>query len=64
MNYKVVVDLPNGKRVWINTAHLVKMEKTPDDRYFVYLINGEVYEINRGDAAKVENCFEGRGWIH
>ncbi len=64
MNYKIVLDMPNGSKVWINVAQLLKMEKTPDGRFLVFLVNGEVYEINRGDAAKVENCFEGRGWTH
>ena len=58
--FKLVLDLPNGKKVWINIVQMLKMEKTPDDRYFLYLINGEIFEINHRTARIVENYFEGR----
>ena len=64
MSYKIVLDMPNGTKVWINPLQLLKMERTTDGLYFVFLMNGEVYEINRGDARKVEDCFEGRGWTN
>ena len=58
--FKLVLDLPNGEKVWINLMQMLKMKKTPDDRYFLYLVNGEVYEINHRTARQVENYFEGR----
>ncbi len=59
-SFKLVLDTPNGGKVWINIPQMLKMEKTPDGRYFLYLINGEVYEINHKTASLVENYFEGR----
>ena len=37
---------------------MIKMEKMPDGRFFVYMINGEVYEIDHRSARVVESCLE------
>ena len=39
---------------------MLKMEKTPDGHYFLYLVNGDMYEIDHKTARMVENYFEGR----
>ncbi len=59
-SFKFVIDLPNGGKVWLNLPQIIKMEKTPEGQYFVYLVNGEKYELNHSAARKVENYFEGR----
>lgn len=57
-DFKLVLNLPNGNRAWINLAQAVKMERTPDGRFFLYMINGEVFQISGRDASTVENYFE------
>lgn len=59
-SFKLVLDLPDGGKVWINIPQMLKMEKTADGHYFLYLVNGEMYEINHKTASMVENYFEGR----
>ncbi|MBE6737784.1 MAG: hypothetical protein IKB72_02890 [Ruminococcus sp.] len=59
-SFKLVIDLVNGSKVWINIPQMLKMEKTPDGHYFIYLVNGEMYEIDHRTASMVENYFEGR----
>jgi hypothetical protein len=36
------------------------MIKTPDGKYYIYLINGDVFEVDKGAARTIENYFEGR----
>ena len=59
-DFKLVLDLPTGGKVWINVPQILKMEKTADGHYFLYLVNGEMYEISHRNASMVENYFEGR----
>lgn len=57
---KLILTMANETRLWINPAQIVKMERTPEGRFFIYLINGEIYEIDRRLASAVENYFENR----
>ena len=59
-SFKFVIGLPDGSKVWINLPQILKMVKTNDGQYFIYLVNGEKYLIDHGDARLVENYFEGR----
>lgn len=59
-DFKLVLGLPDGSKVWINIPQMLKMEKTPDGKYFIYLVNGEKYLIDHKTASMVENYFEGR----
>ena len=59
-NFKLVLDLPDGGKVWINIPQMLKMEKTADGHYFLYLVNGDMYAIDHRTASMVENYFEGR----
>ena len=59
-SFKFVINLPDGSKVWINLPQILKMIKTPDGQYFIYLVNGEKYLIDKGAARDVENYFEGR----
>ena len=31
-----------------------------DGKYYIYLINGDVFEVDKGAARTIENYFEGR----
>ena len=44
--FKLIINLVDGRKVWINLLHVLKMEITPDGRYFLFLTNGEVYPID------------------
>ena len=55
---KVTIKLQDGSIVWLNRALVVKMRKAPDGRYFVYMINGECYEIDNKQARLVEDVLE------
>lgn len=57
---KLVLGMPDGGKVWINIPQMLKMEKTADGHYFLYLVNGDMYEIDHKTASMVENYFEGR----
>ena len=59
-DFKLVLEMPDGGKVWINVPQMLKMEKTADDHYFLYLVNGDMYEISHKIARMVENYFEGR----
>ena len=59
-SFKLVLDMPDGGKVWINIPQMLKMEKTSDGHYFLYLVNGDMYEIPHKTASMVENYFEGR----
>ena len=59
-SFKLVLDTPDGGKVWINIPQMLKMEKKPDGRYYLYLVNGDMYEISHKTASMVENYFEGR----
>ncbi len=58
--FKLVLPMPDGSKVWINIPQMLKMEKTPDGQYFLYLVNGEKFLIDHKTASMVENYFEGR----
>ena len=58
--FKVGLGVPDGGKVWINIPQMLKMEKTADGHYFLYLVNGDMYEIDHKTASMVENYFEGR----
>ena len=57
---KFIVEYDTGEKVWLNLDHAIKLVKTADNRYFLYLINGETYEIDHRTASKVENFFDER----
>lgn len=59
-DFKLVLDMPDGGKVWFNVPQMLKMEKTADGHYFLYMINGEMFEIDRRTARDIENYFEGR----
>lgn len=59
-SFKLVLSLHDGTKVWINIPQMLKMEKTPDNHYFLYLVNGDMFEIDHKTASMVENYFEGR----
>ena len=46
MSFKLTLTRVDGTRVWINMSHILKMEKTPDGRYLIVLVNGEVYPLS------------------
>ncbi|MCR5232085.1 MAG: competence protein ComK [Acholeplasmatales bacterium] len=56
-DFKFVLGMQDGKKIWINMNHIVKMEKTPDGNYFIFLSNGEKYLIDLSHARLVENFF-------
>ena len=56
---KLVIEVPGGKKIWLNIMQMIKMERYPDGRFFVYMINGEIFEIDHKSARIVENCLEG-----
>ena len=58
--FKLVLQLHDGSKIWVNLPQILKMEQKSDGQYFLYLINGEVYEIDHKTARMVENYFEGR----
>ena len=58
MGAKLILAMNNDTRLWINPAQIIKMERSPDGRFFIYLTNGEVYEVDRRMAGAVENYFE------
>lgn len=55
MSFKLTLTRVDGTRVWINMSHILKMEKTPDGRYLLVLVNGEVYPIDFKTARVVED---------
>lgn len=55
---RVVIEFPDSKKVWINPQHIIKMEKSADGRYFIYVTNGEIYEISHRVASSLESYFE------
>lgn len=59
-SFKFVKKMPDGSKVWINLPQILKMVKTPDGQYYLYLTNGEQYLLDHGEARDVENYFEGR----
>ena len=58
MGAKSILSLANDSRLWLNPNQIVKMERTPDGRFFVFMTNGEVFEIDRRTAGAIENYFE------
>lgn len=59
-SFKLVLPMPDGSKVWINIPQMLKMEKTPDGKYFLYLVNGEMVQLDHKNAKLVENYFEGK----
>ena len=55
MSFKLTITRIDGTRVWINMSHILKMEKTPDGRYSICLVNGEVYPIDPRTARIIED---------
>lgn len=55
---RIMIDTHNGGRIWLNPQQILKMEKTPDGRYFVYMPNGEIFEIGSRAASNLEDYFE------
>ena len=58
--FKLVIELKDGSKIWINLLQLLKMELTANKEYYLHLVNGEKYLINHQTARMVENYFEGR----
>ncbi len=58
MAANLIIEYPNGVRTWLNPHQILKMEQAPDGRYFVKLTNGEVLEIDRRLASKIEEALE------
>jgi hypothetical protein len=57
--FKLVLRAEDGSSVWINVNYIVKMTKTREGNYYIYLLNGEKYLIDHRTASAVESCFEG-----
>ena len=57
--FKLVLRAEDGSSVWINVNYIVKMTKTREGNYYIYLLNGERYLIDHRTASAVESCFEG-----
>ena len=57
---KLVLSMSDGTKVWINLEQMLKMTKTPDGNYYLYMVNGEKYQIDHSMARVIENCLEGR----
>lgn len=55
---KLILNKPDGTKVWVNMLHAVKMEKLYDGKYFLFLLNGEVFEISQDAARTVERFLE------
>ena len=55
---RVVVEFPDNRKIWINPQLIMKMERVADGRYFIHLINGEIYEIGHRTASELESYFE------
>ncbi|MBQ8586947.1 MAG: hypothetical protein IJ453_02560 [Oscillospiraceae bacterium] len=58
MGAKIILSMANDSRLWLNPNQIVKMERTPEGRYFVFMTNGEVFEIDRRTAGAIENHFQ------
>ena len=58
MGAKIILSMENDSRLWLNPNQIVKMERTPEGRYFVFMTNGEVFEIDRRTAGAIENHFQ------
>ena len=57
-DFKVVIETHNGERIWINPRCVVKMIRDRHGRYFIYLINGDIYEVGRREASTLEDFFK------
>ena len=55
---KLILELEDGTRVWLNMFQMVKMVKTPDGKYFLHMSNSEVFAISYKDAKRVEGLLE------
>ncbi len=58
MASSITIEFPDDRKIWINPQQILKMEKTPDDHYFIHMANGEVFEIGRRTAGNIESYFE------
>ena len=59
-SFKLVLETPDGSKVWINIPHILKMEKNREGQYFIWLVDGEMFPIDHSPASFIENSFEGR----
>lgn len=57
-DFKVILNMPDGKKVWINILHVIKMEITPDGHYFLFLANGETYHIDKDIYEDIKDYFD------
>ena len=48
----------DGTVIWLNIYNMVKMIKDQQERYFIYMLNGEVFQIDKSNARKIENMME------
>lgn len=55
---KLILNKPDGTKIWVNMLLVVKMEKLSDGKYFLFLLNGEVFEISQDSARTVERFLE------
>ena len=55
MGAKLILSLANDSRIWLNPGQIVKMERTPEGRFYVFMSNGEVFEVDRRAAGAIEN---------
>ena len=55
---KLILDLADGTRVFLNMFQMVKMVKTRDEKYFLYMSNGDVFPISYHEAKKVDRLLE------
>ena len=55
MGAKLILSLANDARIWLNPGQIVKMERTPEGRFYVFMSNGEVFEVDRRAAGAIEN---------
>ena len=60
MSYNLTVKKPNGVKVWLNLETIIKLEETPDKHYYIFLVNGEWFEIGSREADKIKEWFEKR----
>ena len=58
-SFKLVLNQEDGSKVWINIPQMLKMVKTTDGKYYIYLVDGEKYLIDHSTARMIENYFEG-----
>ena len=58
LDCRIVFNTTDGKRIWINPLHIIKMTRTHDKRFFVLMVNGEEFEISHDSAKDFEKFLE------